>query len=105
MPELPEVQTTVDGLNKKVLCRTFIDVWSDWNKIVKKPNNFEKFKKEIKDKKIKKIWRRAKNIIFDFHNCHCSILWRRTDVGTSDQPGNRRILALVGCSSLGRRFL
>ena len=65
MPELHEVQTTVDGLNKKVLCRTFIDVWSDWNKIVKKPNNFEKFKKEIKDKKIKKIWRRAKNIIFD----------------------------------------
>jgi len=65
MPELPEVQTTVNGLNKKVLNGTFIDVWTDWKKIVKKPADFEKFKKEIKNKKIKKIWRRAKNIIFD----------------------------------------
>lgn len=65
MPELPEVQTTVDGLNIKVLLRTFIDVWSDWEKIVKEPKDFKQFKKQIKNKKIKKIWRRAKNIIFD----------------------------------------
>ncbi len=68
MPELPEVQTTVNGLNKKVLNRAFIDVWSDWKKIVKKPKDFEQFKKELKNKKIKKIWRRAKNIIFDLSN-------------------------------------
>jgi formamidopyrimidine-DNA glycosylase len=65
MPELPEVETTVKGLKSKVLKRTFIDVWSDWKKTVKKPKDFEQFKKEIKAKKIKKIWRRAKNIIFD----------------------------------------
>lgn len=65
MPELPEVETTVRGLNKKVLERTFIDAWSDWKKIVKKPGRFETFRKEIRGKKIKKIWRRAKNIIFD----------------------------------------
>jgi len=65
MPELPEVQTTVDGLKSKVLKRTFVDVWSDWNKLVKKPKEFIQFKKELKDKKINKIWRRAKNIIFD----------------------------------------
>ena len=65
MPELPEVQTTVDGLRSKVLNRTFIDVWSDWKKLVKKPKDFEQFKKEIKGKKIKKIYRRAKNIVFD----------------------------------------
>jgi len=69
MPELPEVQTTVDGLKPKVLKRTFVDVWSDWKKIVKKPNppagGFEQFKKEIRNKKVLKIWRRAKNIIFD----------------------------------------
>jgi len=65
MPELPEVQTTVNGLNKKVLNRAFIDVWSDWPKTVKLPKDFEVFKKEIKNKKIKKIWRRAKNVIFD----------------------------------------
>jgi len=65
MPELPEVQTTVEGLKSKVLKRTFVDVWSDWKKIIKKPKDFEQFKKEIKNKKIKKIWRRAKNVIFD----------------------------------------
>jgi len=65
MPELPEVQTTVDGLNAKVLNRAFVDVWSDWKKIVKKPADFEVFKNEIKNKKIKKVWRRAKNIIVD----------------------------------------
>ncbi len=65
MPELPEVETTIRGLKLKVLERTFIDVWSDWEKIVKKPKSFEQFKKEIKGKKIKRIWRRAKNIIFD----------------------------------------
>jgi formamidopyrimidine-DNA glycosylase len=65
MPELPEVQTTVNGLRSKVLNRTFVDVWSDWEKLVKKPKDFEQFKKEIKNKKIKKIYRRAKNIVFD----------------------------------------
>jgi len=65
MPELPEVQTTVNGLKPKVLNGTFVDVWSDWKKLVKKPKDFEQFKKEVKNKKIIKIWRRAKNIIFD----------------------------------------
>lgn len=65
MPELPEVETTVKGLEKKVLNRAFIDVRSDWEKTIKKPKNFGQFKKELKGKKIKKIWRRAKNVIFD----------------------------------------
>jgi len=56
MPELPEVQTTVNGLKTKVLGRTFVDVWSDCYKIPAK---------EIKGKKILRIWRRAKNVIFD----------------------------------------
>ena len=64
MPELPEVQTTVDGLKSKVLNRAFVGAWSDWKKIVKRPS-FENFEKQIKSKKIIKIWRRAKNIIFD----------------------------------------
>jgi len=65
MPELPEVETTINGLKTKVLSRTFVDVWSDWKKTIKKPKDFEQFKKELKGKKIKNIWRRAKNIIFD----------------------------------------
>lgn len=65
MPELPEVETTVRGLQQKVLSRTFIDIWSDFKKIIKKPKDFKQFKKELKGRKIQKIWRRGKNIIFE----------------------------------------
>ena len=73
MPELPEVETIVRELKKEVLNRTFLDVWTDFKKMirlrqgyggqVKKP--FEKFKKEIKGKKIKDIKRKGKNILFE----------------------------------------
>jgi len=63
MPELPEVETTVKGL-QKALNRAFISVWTDSEKIIKKLD-FKKFKKEIKNKKINKVWRRGKNIIFE----------------------------------------
>jgi len=58
MPELPEVQTTVNYLNSRahILGARFVDVWSDWYKISKKG---------IEGKKILKVWRRAKNVIFD----------------------------------------
>ena len=64
MPELPEVETTVRGLREKILRRTFIDVWTDFSKLIKKPKRLEQFKKEIKGKKIENISRRGKNIIF-----------------------------------------
>jgi formamidopyrimidine-DNA glycosylase len=65
MPELPEVETTVRDLKTKVLGRTFVDIWSDFKKIIKKPKDFEEFKREIKRKKIRGIRRRGKNILFD----------------------------------------
>jgi len=65
MPELPEVETIVRDLNKKVLRRTFLDVWTDFKKLIKRPKNFEEFKKEIKKEKIERIWRRGKNILFN----------------------------------------
>lgn len=73
MPELPEVETTVRGLKLKALNRAFAGIWSDWKKIVKKPASFAQFSKEIKNKKIKKIRRRAKNVIFDLSE-GCSLL-------------------------------
>ena len=73
MPELPEVETTVRGLQEKVLTRAFIGVWTDWEKIIKKPKNFKEFEKQIENKKIEKIWRRAKNVIFDLSG-GCSLL-------------------------------
>lgn len=65
MPELPEVQTTVDGLKSKVLQRAFVDVWGDWENMVKKPANFTEFKKQLKGKKIIRVWRRAKNVVLE----------------------------------------
>jgi len=65
MPELPEVETTVRELKKKVLGRTFLDVWTDFPKMIKRPKDFEQFKKEIKGKEIKDVKRRGKNILFE----------------------------------------
>jgi len=65
MPELPEVETTIRDLKKKVLKRTFLDVWCDFPKMIRKPKSFSEFKRKIKNKKILKIWRAGKNIIFD----------------------------------------
>jgi formamidopyrimidine-DNA glycosylase len=64
MPELPEVETIVRDLRKKVLGRTFVDAWTDFKKMIKKPKDFREFKKAIIGKKIKTIRRRGKNILF-----------------------------------------
>jgi len=63
MPELPEVTTMVNGLKKRVLGRVIIDVWTDAEKLIKNLE-FEKFKKQIKGKKIIDIFRKGKVICF-----------------------------------------
>src|SRR3989344_5748055 len=73
MPELPEVQTIVDDLNKKVVGRRIVKVWFDWPKMLKDPLDQQKnkvahkhvavFEKTIKGKKILSVKRRAKNIL------------------------------------------
>lgn len=72
MPELPEVQTTVSGL-QDVLPYLFIkDVWTDLNskdkrnkESVKHPAYFESFKKEVVGKRILDASRRGKNILIE----------------------------------------
>lgn len=61
MPELPEVQTVVDDLNKKIKGSSVVDFWTDWGKSIKNPIAF--FKKKIKNRKIIEVKRRAKNIL------------------------------------------
>lgn len=61
MPELPEVQTIVDDLNRKIRGWDIADFWTDWDKSIKV--NLEKFKKNIIGKRIKKAGRRGKNIL------------------------------------------
>ena len=65
MPELPEVETIVRGLKKRILNLKIENVWSDSKKIIKKPKQFNLFKKELKGKIIKGIRRRGKNILID----------------------------------------
>lgn len=64
MPELPEVETIVRDLNKKILGRTVKDIWFDAPKLIKIPKNPLAFKKEIIGRKIERVERRGKNIIF-----------------------------------------
>ncbi len=64
MPELPEVQTIVDDLNKKIKGETVVDFWSDWPKAIK-GKSLENFKKEIKGRKIMNARRIGKNIFID----------------------------------------
>ncbi|MEK9186163.1 MAG: DNA-formamidopyrimidine glycosylase family protein, partial [Patescibacteria group bacterium] len=73
MPELPEVQTVVNDLNKKVIGRKITGVWFDWPKMIKDPMDQSKtriahkhvaeFEKTIRGKKILKVARKAKNIL------------------------------------------
>lgn len=70
MPELPEVQTTVDGLNRTVKGRVITSVTTTYNspfykdkEEIKNPAYFKKFAKRVVGQKILKAERRAKNIL------------------------------------------
>jgi formamidopyrimidine-DNA glycosylase len=64
MPELPEVQTIVDDLNKKIKGHVVADFWSDWPKAIK-GKSLKNFKKEIRSRKILGLRRIGKNIFID----------------------------------------
>lgn len=63
MPELPEVETTVRELRKVLIEKKILDVWSDEPKLLKNIS-FNKFKNEVKGRRIEGILRKGKNIIF-----------------------------------------
>jgi formamidopyrimidine-DNA glycosylase len=64
MPELPEVQTIISDLNKKIKSDTVTGFWSDWGKAIK-GKSLGIFKKEIKGRKILGARRIGKNIFID----------------------------------------
>ncbi len=75
MPELPEVETTVRGLNSTVRGLTITDVWTDYNSLfhrgkdnIKNPAYFVKFKKTIVGATITGARRSAKNVLIDLSN-------------------------------------
>jgi formamidopyrimidine-DNA glycosylase len=71
MPELPEVTTTVKGLNQVLPNLTIVDVWTDYhvntkNKrkdTIKNRDYFSHFTKEVVNEKVLHAERRAKNIL------------------------------------------
>jgi formamidopyrimidine-DNA glycosylase len=75
MPELPEVQTTVDGINAEVASLTIVDVWTDYKSLfhagkdnIKNPEYFSQFKKDVVGAKIKSASRVGKNILIHLSN-------------------------------------
>lgn len=75
MPELPEVHTTVTGLQKVLPGLTIKSVWADmWSQArlskntIKDRSYFPYFKKYTVGKKIISVRRRAKNILIDLDN-------------------------------------
>lgn len=75
MPELPEVETTTKGLKRTILGLTIKDVWTDLktkdkrqSDAIANPKYFKIFKKEVLNKKILSVERRAKNILINISN-------------------------------------
>src|SRR3990167_7717292 len=65
MPELPEEETIVRDLRKKIVGLKITDVWADWPKTLKQAGGIDGFKKQVKNKKILSVRRRAKYIVVD----------------------------------------
>ena len=65
MPELPEVQTVVNDLNKKIKNDTIVDFWSEWPKAIKSASSADEFSKKIRNRKIIGARRIGKNIFID----------------------------------------
>ncbi len=64
MPELPEVETIVNGLQGPLIGRTFTGVRIGWENIIARPTVSE-FQRRIRGRRILSIRRRGKYLIFD----------------------------------------
>ena len=132
MPELPEVQTTVNGLNTYVKNLTIKDVWTDFyskhpmfEESIKNPKYFKNFRKIVFGAKIIKAERRAKNVLIHLNNLHMILIhmkmtghilygnyaydkkensWKAKDVGPLQDPFNR-FLHLVFSLSNGKHLV
>jgi formamidopyrimidine-DNA glycosylase len=75
MPELPEVQTTVDGLNAEVKGLKIRDIWTDYKshfhkgkENIKNPEYFNTFKKTAIGTTITRASRQGKNVLIHLSN-------------------------------------
>lgn len=117
MPELPEVHTTVLGLNQVAKSKKITDVWSAYNSTfhkgksnIKNVHYFKNFKKAVVGATITKTERRGKNILIHLSNEHTILVhmkmtghflygnyqlkagtWRAKDPGPLQDPFNQFI--------------
>ena len=112
MPELPEVETTVDGLNKTVKGLKIIGVWTEYHNVsqvkkddIKNPKFFLYFRKMVKGQKILKANRRAKNILIHLENGYTILAhMKMTGYFIYNPPRETRYLRLVFNLSNGQQL-
>lgn len=73
MPELPEVETVVRDLERRVVGKKIVAAWTDWPKLIKNPlaqsrhsvdvAAVKSFMEQVRGKTITAVRRRAKNIL------------------------------------------
>lgn len=81
MPELPEVHTTVEGLNKRLKNKVISDVWSSYNSPshagksnIKNVHYFKDFRRAISGAKFIRAERRGKNVLIHLSNAHTVLI-------------------------------
>ncbi len=100
MPELPEVETIINDLNKKVINLEIKDIQINKNNIVRNSN--KKFVDFLLSNKFKKITRRGKLIIFHFNDSDRFMLVHLRMTGQliykyqSSQGGRKRNKIIAG---------
>ncbi len=81
MPELPEVQTTVNGINATVRGRKIVDIWTDYKSkhkmhhgSIKDERFYKEFCKKVVGQKILRAERRAKNVLIYISGGHTLLI-------------------------------
>ena len=73
MPELPEVQTTVNGINETLIGTAILDVCHDWERMFR-DNSYTKVRKIVRGATIQNATRRGKHILIHLNNAHTIIV-------------------------------
>lgn len=73
MPELPEVQTTVNGINATLCDAVIVDMFHDWERMFR-DNSYAKVRKIVRGATIQNATRRGKHILIHLNNAHTIIV-------------------------------
>ncbi len=112
MPELPEVETTTRGLRKTIVGLRIRSVWTDLNtkdkrqkEAIANPKYFSIFKKEVKNKKIISVERRAKNILINLSDGKTILAhMKMTGFFFYNPPKNAKFLHIIFTLNNGKKL-